>query len=62
MKSRPAGGDRIEQRTAGVLRRTRIRRTRDEIAAVGSLLAAEALEMTGFTGHLSESRPALSRM
>ena len=40
-------GDRIEQRTAGMLRRTRIRRSRDEIAAVGSLIAAEAIEMTG---------------
>ncbi len=45
-ESRPTGDSRIEQRTAGVLRRTRIRRSRDEIAAVGSLMAAEALEMT----------------
>ena len=45
--ARPADGGRIEQRTAGMLRRTRIRRSRDEIAVVGSLLAAEALEMTG---------------
>ena len=45
-ESRPTG-DRIEQRTAGMLRRTRIRRSRDEIAAVGSLMAAEAIEMTG---------------
>ena len=43
---RPAG-DRIEQRTAGMLRRTRIRRSRDEIAAVGRLMAAEAIDMTG---------------
>ena len=42
-----AAGDRIEQRTAGMLRRTRIRRSRDEIAAVGRPIAAEALEMTG---------------
>ena len=60
--ARPADGDRIEQRTAGMLRRTRIRRSRDEIAAVGSLMAAEAIEMTGCTCHLSESRPALSRL
>lgn len=46
-ESRPADGGRVEQRTAGILRRTRIRRRRDEIAAVGRLLAAEALEMTG---------------
>ena len=45
--ARPTDGGRIEQRTAGILRRTRIRRSRDEIAAVGSLMAAEALEMTG---------------
>ena len=45
--ARPADGGRIEQRTAGILRRTRIRRSRDEIVAVGSLMAAEALEMTG---------------
>ncbi len=43
-ESRAASG-RIEQRTAGVLRRTRVRRNRDEIAAAGSLVAAEALEM-----------------
>ena len=30
-----------------MLRRTRIRRSRDEIAAAGSLMAAEAIEMTG---------------
>jgi hypothetical protein len=46
-EARPTGADRIEQRTAGVLRRTRIRRNRDEIAAIGRLLAAEAIEMTG---------------
>jgi hypothetical protein len=44
-ESRPDRGDRVQQRTAGVLRRTRIRRGRDEIAAAGTLLAAEALEM-----------------
>jgi hypothetical protein len=42
----PAGtASRIEQHTAGVLRRTRIRRSRDEIAAVGALLGAEAVDM-----------------
>ena len=45
--TRPADGGRTEQRTAGILRRTRSRRSRDEIAAVGGLIAAEALEMTG---------------
>ena len=33
--SRGDGVNRVEQRTAGVLRRTRIRRTRDEIVAAG---------------------------
>jgi hypothetical protein len=42
-----SSGDRFEQRTAGILRRTRIRRSRAEIAAVGNLMAAEAIEMTG---------------
>jgi hypothetical protein len=46
-ESRSTGADRIEQRTAGLLRRTRIRRGREEIAAIGRLLAAEAVEMTG---------------
>ena len=46
-EARSAGADRIEQRTAGLLRRTRIRRGREEIAAIGRLLAAEAIEMTG---------------
>ncbi len=45
-EARPAG-DRIEQRTAGMLRRTRIRRSSEEIAAAGSLMATEAIEMTG---------------
>ena len=44
--SRLAGG-RVEQGTAGMLRRTRIRRSRDEIAAIGRQVAAEAIEMTG---------------
>lgn len=37
---------RFDQHTAGPLRRTRIRRTRREIAAVRTQLAAEALDMT----------------
>jgi hypothetical protein len=36
---------RFDQHTAGPLRRTRIRRSRREIAAVGTQLAAEALDM-----------------
>ena len=39
-------GDRVEQRTAGMVRRTRIRRSRAEISAAGSQMAAEAIEMT----------------
>ncbi len=38
---------RIDQHTAGPLRRTKIRRTRHEIAAAGRQLAAEALDMAG---------------
>jgi hypothetical protein len=38
----------VEQRTAGVLRRTRIRRSRHEITAVGTLIAAEVLDMVGW--------------
>lgn len=45
--SRPVEGDRIEQRTAGLMRRTRIRRSREEIAAAGDLIATEAIVMTG---------------
>ena len=44
--SRVGRANRTEQRTAGVLRRTRIRRTRDEIAAAARLIAAEAVDMT----------------
>ena len=44
--SRANGGSRTEQSTAGVLRRSRIRRSREEIAAVGILIGAEAVEMT----------------
>jgi hypothetical protein len=36
----------IEQFTAGPLRRTRIRRSRAEIAAAGALIAGEAIEMS----------------
>ena len=36
---------RVDQHTAGPLRRTRIRRTRQEIAAAGRQLAVEALDM-----------------
>jgi hypothetical protein len=43
--SRVDTASRIEQHTAGPLRRTRIRRTRQEIDAVGSQLSAEALDM-----------------
>ncbi|MBV8965082.1 MAG: hypothetical protein JO191_02785 [Mycobacteriaceae bacterium] len=38
-------GKRVEQRTAGLLRRTRIRRGREEIASVGAQLGVEALAM-----------------
>jgi len=37
----------IEQSTAGFVRRTRIRRSRAEIAAVGALIGAEAVQMGG---------------
>jgi hypothetical protein len=40
-------GDFIEQSTAGFVRRTRIRRSRAEIAAVGALIGAEAVQMCG---------------
>jgi hypothetical protein len=46
--ARRTASDRTEQRTAGVLRRTRIRRSRHEISSVGSLIAAEAVEMTSW--------------
>jgi hypothetical protein len=38
--------NRVEVQTAGVLRRTRVRRTRAEIDAAAGLIAAEALDMT----------------
>jgi len=41
----PAGTERVEQQTGGMIRRTRIRRTREEIHGMGALVAAEALEM-----------------
>ncbi|WP_343710023.1 hypothetical protein [Mycobacterium sp.] len=44
--SRTAGTSRVEQRTAGLLRRTRIRRSRAEIGAVGTLIGAEAIDMS----------------
>jgi hypothetical protein len=39
-------GDPIEQSITGLLQRTRIRRSRAEIGAVGALIAAEATEMS----------------
>jgi hypothetical protein len=48
LTSRPDVTNRTEQRTAGVLRRTRIRRSRHEIASVGMLIAAEAVDMTSW--------------
>jgi hypothetical protein len=47
LASRTRGAPRVDHVDAGVLRRTRIRRTRDEINAAGAQIAAEALEMTG---------------
>lgn len=45
-RSAPAATEsRVEQREAGPVRRTKIRRSRAEIAAVGRLIGAEALEM-----------------
>jgi hypothetical protein len=56
--SRDHSTNRIEQRTAGVLRRTHIRRSRHEITSVGTLIAAEAVDMANwptiyptFAGH-----------
>jgi hypothetical protein len=46
--SRRVAADRTEQHTAGVLRRTRIRRSRHEIASAGSQIAAEAIDMTSW--------------
>ncbi len=51
VSARSSRGDttnRTEQRTAGVLRRTRVRRSRDEITSVGMLIAAEAVDMTSW--------------
>ncbi|HWT47846.1 MAG TPA: hypothetical protein VN255_04415, partial [Mycobacterium sp.] len=36
----------IEQSTTGLLRRTRIRRSRAEIGAIGALIATEAIQMS----------------
>ena len=44
--SRTHVADRFDQCAAGIVRRTRIRRTRDEISAAGAVIAAEALDMT----------------
>lgn len=46
--SQPEAVSRTEQRTAGPLRRTRIRRSRHEIASVGMMIAAEAFDMTSW--------------
>ncbi|MGB7145049.1 hypothetical protein [Mycobacterium sp.] len=46
--SRRTATGRTEQITAGVLRRTRVRRSRQEITSVGSLIAAEAVDMTSW--------------
>jgi hypothetical protein len=46
--SRTGATSRTEQRSAGLLRRTRIRRSRHEIATVGALIAAEVVEMIGW--------------
>jgi hypothetical protein len=43
----PGQGDFIEQFTAGFVRRTRVRRSRAEIAAVGARIGAEAAQMCG---------------
>lgn len=45
METRPAITQRVEQETAGGLRRTRIRRSRAEIAAAERQIGAEVLEM-----------------
>jgi hypothetical protein len=46
--SQPDATNPTAQRTAGLLRRTRIRRSRHEIAAVGALIAAEVADMTNW--------------
>jgi hypothetical protein len=46
--ARTPATERTEQVTAGVLRRTRIRRSRHEIASAGTIIAAEALDMTNW--------------
>jgi hypothetical protein len=44
--SRSDESEHIEQSTAGLVRRTRIRRSRAEINAVGALIGAEAIQMS----------------
>ena len=46
LASRAHIAPRVDHLAAGVVHRTRIRRTRDEISAAGAQIAAEALEMT----------------
>jgi hypothetical protein len=45
VNSRPASEDRVKQETAGVLRRTRIRRSRSEIETSRQQVGTEVLEM-----------------
>jgi hypothetical protein len=45
--SRAGDSARVQQSTVGLLRRTRIRRSRAEIDAVGMLIGSEALDMSG---------------
>jgi hypothetical protein len=42
-----AATNRVDQTTAGLLRRTRIRRSRAEVGVVGTLIAQEAVAMSG---------------
>ena len=46
LASRADAAPRVDHVAAGVMRRTRIRRRRDEISAAGAQISAEALEMT----------------
>ncbi len=45
LENRPGRSGRVEQETAGILRRTRIRRSRGEIETTARQVGAEALEM-----------------
>lgn len=47
LESRPSTVDRVEQETAGPLRRTRIRRSRTEIDGAGEQIGVEVLDMLG---------------